>query len=135
MLRSVSAHIPWYAISNFGLGRSYKALRSYLVLPSATTLSNICRSGYALTMDAFRNHLPSRNEVCVALYAWTLTIKLAIMSVITYYMDQNWALREVQLTFDEVDCLLISGLETKFRMIGQGPTSWSKSSHVFERCA
>jgi len=30
------------------------------------------------------------------------------MSVIAYYMDRNWALQEVQLSFDEVDSLLIS---------------------------
>jgi len=31
--------------------------------------------------------------------------KLAITSVIAYYMGWNWVLREVQLPFDEVDSL------------------------------
>jgi len=43
MLGFVSAHIPWNAISHLELRRSYKALRDDLVLPFATTLSNICR--------------------------------------------------------------------------------------------
>ena len=49
MLGFVSAHIPWNTISNLELRRSYKALRDDLVLPSATTLRNICRREYALT--------------------------------------------------------------------------------------
>jgi len=57
---------------------------------------------------------------------------LAITSVIAYYMDRNWALREVQLAFDEVDRLLCSSFESKLRMIGQGPTYWSKASRTFE---
>jgi len=30
------------------------------------------------------------------------------MSVIAYYMDRNWAVREVQLAFDEVNRLFCS---------------------------
>ena len=52
MLGFVPAHIPWNAISNLELRRSYKALRDHLVLPSATILSNIGRREYALTVDA-----------------------------------------------------------------------------------
>jgi len=42
------------AIPNLELRRSYKASRDDLVLPSATTLSNICRMEYAQTMDAIK---------------------------------------------------------------------------------
>jgi hypothetical protein len=42
---------------------------------------------------------------------WTSTIKLGINSVIAYCMDRNWALGEVQLTFDEVDSLFFSHFE------------------------
>jgi len=38
--------------------------------------------------------------------------KLARMSVIAYYMDRSWALREVQLAFDEVDRLFFSCFES-----------------------
>jgi len=58
MLGYVSAHIPWKAISNLELRWSNKALRDDLVLPSATTISNICRREYALTVDAIKNQLP-----------------------------------------------------------------------------
>jgi len=82
MLGFVLAHIPWNAISNLELRRSYKALLEDLVLPSATTLTNICRRDYALTLDAIRKQLPVRNKVSLALDGWTSTNKLAITSVI-----------------------------------------------------
>ena len=112
MLGFVSAHIAWNAISNLELRRSYKELREDLVLPSATTLSNICRREYSLTVDAIKKQLPSQNKVSLALDGWTSTNKLAITSVIAYYMDRNWALRDVQLAFDEVDPLFFSAFES-----------------------
>jgi chaperone required for assembly of F1-ATPase len=87
MLGFVSAHIPWNAISNLELRRSYEALRDDLVVPSATTLSNICRREFALTVDAIKKQLPLRNKVSLALDGWTSTKKLRIQSVIAYYMD------------------------------------------------
>jgi len=132
MLGFVSAHIPWNAKSNLELGRSYEALRGDLVLPSATNLSNICRREYAPTVDAIKKQLPLRNKVSLALDGWTSTNKLAITSVIAYYMDRNSALREVQLAFDEVDRLFCSCFESQLKMIGQGPTYWSKASRTFE---
>jgi len=108
MLGFVSAHITWNAISNLELQRLYEALRDDLMLPSATTLSNISRREYALTVDAILKQLPSRNEVCLALDGWTPPNKLAITLVIAYYIDQNWAFGEVQLAFDEVDRLFCS---------------------------
>jgi len=122
MLGFVSAHIPWNAISDLELCRLYKALHNDLVLPSATTLINICRTEYALSMDATMMQLPSRDEVSFTWEGWTSPNKLAITSVIAYYMDQNWALRELQLAFDGNDRLIFSRSESWFRMIGQGPT-------------
>jgi hypothetical protein len=112
MLGFVSAHIPWNAISNLELRWSYTALRDDRVLLSATTLSNICRGEYALTVDAIKKQLPLPNKVSLALDGWTSTNKLAITSVIANYMDRNWALREVQLAFDEVNRLIISHFES-----------------------
>jgi len=108
ILRFVSAHGPQNAISHLGPRRSYKALRSKFVLPSASMLSNICRWEYTLIVDAFKKKLLSRNKVNVALDRWTSTNKLAIMTVIAYHKDQNRPLREVQLTFDELDSLIFS---------------------------
>jgi len=112
MLGFVSAHIPWNAISNLELRRTYKALHDDLVLPAATTLSNICRRECALTVDATKKQRPIQNKVSLALDGWTSTNKLAITSVNAYYMDRNWALREVQLAFNEVDCLFCSCSES-----------------------
>jgi len=108
MLRFVSARISWNAISNRELRRSYKALRNDLVLPSATTLSNIYLKEYVLTVEAIEKQLLSQNNVHLALDGSTSPNKLVIPSVIAYYLDRNWAMREVQLTFNEVDHLFFS---------------------------
>jgi hypothetical protein len=63
-------------------------------------------------VDAIKKQLPVQNKVSLALDGLTSTNKLAITSVIAYYMDQNWALREVQLCFDEVDRLCCSRFES-----------------------
>jgi len=67
------------------------------------TLSYIRRREYAPSVDAIEKQLPLRNQVGLALDGWTSTNKLVIMSVVAYYMDRNWPLREVRLAFDEVD--------------------------------
>jgi hypothetical protein len=87
MLGFISAQIPWNAISNLELWWSYKAFRDDLVLPSARTHSNIYRREYALTVDSIKQQVPVQNKVSLALDEWTLTNKLAITSVIAYYID------------------------------------------------
>jgi hypothetical protein len=52
----VSAHIAWNVISNLEQGRSYMALRDDLVLPTATTLDNICCREYELKLDVIRSN-------------------------------------------------------------------------------
>jgi nuclear transport factor 2 (NTF2) superfamily protein len=59
-------------------------------------------------VDAIKKQLAIRNKVSLALDGWTSTNKLAITSVIAYYMDRNWAMRKVQLAFDEVNRLFCS---------------------------
>jgi hypothetical protein len=112
MLGCVSAHIPWNTISNLEVRRSYKSLPEDLVLSSATTLSNIFRSEYTLTVDAIKKQLPTRNTVSLGLDKRTSTNKLPIMSVIVYHMDRNWALSAVQFAFDEVNCMFSSQSES-----------------------
>jgi len=72
----------------------------------------MCRREYALTVNAIQKQLPSLNKVSVAFDGWTSRNVLAIMSVIAYYMDRNWALREVQLDFNEDDHLFLSSFES-----------------------
>jgi hypothetical protein len=112
MLGFVSAQIGWNAISNLELRGSYEALCDSLVLPSATTPSNIYRRQYARTLDPIKTQLPIWKKVSLTLDEWTSTSKLAIMSVIAYYMDQNWALLEGELVFDEVDRLFCYRFES-----------------------
>jgi hypothetical protein len=87
MLGFVSALIPWNAMSNHEQQRSCNTLCSDLVLPSANSLSNICRKENSLTVAAIKNQLPLRNKVTLAMDGWTSTNKLAIRSVIGYYVD------------------------------------------------
>ena len=58
---------PWNTISNDELQLSYRTLRSYFVLPSATTLSNICWMEFPLSLEPIQKQLPSRNRVTLAL--------------------------------------------------------------------
>jgi len=67
MLIFVSTHIPWYAISNLELRRSYRALPNDLVLPSTMTLSNIYWWDHALTMDPNKKQLASHDKVSLSL--------------------------------------------------------------------
>jgi len=114
------------------LGCSYNALRSELVLPSASTLSNIRWREYTLMVDAITEQLLARNKVSLALDRWTSTNKFGITSVIAYYIDRNWALREVQLAFDEVDTPFFLNFEISLRITGQGSTYGSTASRTFE---
>jgi len=102
------------------------------VLPLASTLSNICWKEYTLTVDAIKKQLPSRNKVSLALEGWTVTNKIALTSVIAYYMDQIWALRGVQLAFNEVDSPSFSYFESSFRITGQGLAYKCTASRTFE---
>jgi hypothetical protein len=112
MLGFISAHSPWDTKSTLQLRQLYKALCDELVLLSAMTLNNICWRVYALTVDAIKKHLRLRNKVSLGVDESTSTNKLVITSVIAYYMDPNWALREVQPAFDEVDPLFCSLFES-----------------------
>jgi len=132
MLRFVQCHIPGNTIRNLELLQSYKAIRRDLLLPSTTTLSNICCREHRLNVDAIQKQLLSWSKVSLALDRWTATNKLTITSVFAYYIDQNWLFRELQLTCNEGDSMFFSGFKSWFRMIGQGPTYLSKASRVFE---
>ena len=122
MLQFVLAYIPWNTRSYHELPWSCRVLRNDLVPPSATTLSHICWRVYSLTNDAIIKQLPSRNNVSLALDGCTMTNKRGILSVMTDYMIQSWALPVVQHAVDEVHRLCTSIFESSFMMSGQGPT-------------
>jgi hypothetical protein len=127
-----SADIPWNAISNLELRQSYDVLPSEMVLPSGSMLSNICRMEYSLTVDEIKKQLPLRKKVSLTIDGWTSTNKLAIPSVIAHSMDRNWALREVQLAFNEVVSAFFSYFKSSLRITGQGSTYASTANRIFE---
>jgi len=112
MLGFVWSEMPWNTILNLELRQSYKALRTDLRLPSATTLSNICRMEYTPTVDAIQKQLLSRNIIILALDGWTSTNTQAITSIFAYNTERNWILREEQLAFDEVVGQLFTAFES-----------------------
>jgi len=112
MLEFVSVHKSWNAISHLKRERSYMTLSSEQVQQSASTLGNICWRDYSGAGDAIKKQLLSRDEDSLALDGWTSTNKLAIMSVITYYMHWPSAWREVQIAFNEVDTLFLLYFES-----------------------
>ena len=132
MLGFVSADVPWNAISNIKLWEWYNALQMKLVLPSVNTLSNIGWREYTLTVDAIKKQLPLRNKVGLALDGWTSTNKLAITSMIAYYLQENSALREVPLAFDEGNSPFFSHLYSSLSIRGEASVYGSKASRIFE---
>jgi hypothetical protein len=95
-------------------------------------MSNICWREYTLTVDAIKKELSSRSKVSLALDGGTLTNKLAITSEIAYYMDQNWALRKVQLAFNEIDIPFMSFFESSLRITDQGSAYRSTANQILE---
>jgi hypothetical protein len=83
-------------------------------------------------VDATNKQWPSRNKVGLALDGWTSTNKLAITLVIAYYMDCNWALREVQLAFDEVDSPFVTYVKRSLRITGRQSAYGSTASRTFD---
>jgi hypothetical protein len=92
MIGFLLSHIASNAISNLELEWSYKSLRSKLVLPLATTLSNTGQRESALRVDAIKKQLALQNQASLALDGWTSTNILTITLVIANYMDRKWAL-------------------------------------------
>jgi hypothetical protein len=131
MVEFILAHLAWNTISNIELQCSFNALQIKLVLPSASTLSNICRREYTLALDAIKKQLYSRKKISLALDRWTSTNKLATRSVIANCLDCNWASREAQLPSDDVDSQCFSYFKISFWITGQGSTYVSMACETF----
>jgi hypothetical protein len=101
MLEFDSAHICSNVISIFESRQSFNALHSDLILPSASTISNICHRECSLTIVAIKKQLPTEHKVSMVLDRWTSTINLAKVSVIGYYSDHNRSIRDIQLAFED----------------------------------
>ena len=80
----------------------FYSLRQDVKLPSVSTLSQILESEYNRTLEAIKIQIPHGQKVSIALDGWTSKNRLAITSVIMYYISKNWKLEEVQLAFEEV---------------------------------
>jgi hypothetical protein len=112
LLKFLSANIPGNILPNLEQQWSYDVLPSGLVVPSASTLSHMCRREYSLSLNAITKQFPSRNNDSLPVASWTSMNKLTKTSVITYSMYWNETLQEVQLGFHEVQSLFCSYFKT-----------------------
>ena len=102
LLGLLSALIPLNAISNKEFRRVFFTLRPNVKIPSVATLTNLLAKEYEMTVTAIRDQIPVGQKVSIALDGWTSQNRLAITSVIMYYISRNWKLEEVQIAFEEV---------------------------------
>jgi hypothetical protein len=65
------------------------------------TLFNTCGMEFCLIMGAMWKQFPSQLTFSLSLERWTSTRKLALSSVIAYYIDGPSGLPQVQLTFHQ----------------------------------
>jgi hypothetical protein len=98
----LSALIPLNVGSNREFRRVFKALRNDVKIPSVSKLTCLLRNEYGKTLEAIKGQIPRGQRVSIALDGWTSQNRLAITSVIMYYISRNWTLEEVQLAFEEV---------------------------------
>jgi hypothetical protein len=83
-------------------------------------------------MDVIKTHLPSQNKASLALDRWPSKHTSAMPLVIAKYMDQNWALREVQWAFAEVDSPFDCNIQRSLRITRQWATYWNTVSRPVE---
>ena len=102
LLGLLSALIPLNAISNTEFRRVFYTLRPDVQLPSVGTLTNLLAKEYDMTLVAIKDQIPVGQKISIALDGWTSQNRLAITSVIMYYISGNWKLEEAQLAFEEV---------------------------------
>lgn len=107
LLGFLSALIPFNSITNTEFRRVLISLKPGVSLPSVSTLRRLLATEYETTVKAIRDGIPEGQKVALALDGWTSGNKLAISSVIMYYISKNWELKEVQLAFEEVCGLVI----------------------------
>lgn len=98
----LSALVPLNVLSNPEFRRTFLALRPGITIPSITKIRRLLAVEYENTLQAIKESIPKNQKVSLALDGWTSSNKLAISSVIMYYIGTNWQLKEVQLAFDEV---------------------------------
>jgi hypothetical protein len=101
------------------------------VLLATTTVNNLCRKEYPLTLDVITTQLLSQNIVSLTLDGCTSTNILPITWVIVYYMDRNCTLDDVQHTFNKADRQFISAFEDLLRMTSQRPNYSCMASPTF----
>jgi len=67
---------------------------------------------YPLAADSIMEQLPPHNIISSASDRCTSINQRAITTVLAYYLDGNWGLREVQLAVDEVNGIFFTLFES-----------------------
>lgn len=71
-------------------------------VPSRSTFQRLLMQEYQLAVNSIETLLPRGNKVSLAADAWTSPNKLAILSIIGYFVTEDWRLAEVQLGFEQI---------------------------------
>ena len=98
----LSALVPIHSLFNSEFRRIFTALRPDISIPSVSKIRRLLAVEYDSTIQTIRQSIPEQQKVSLALDGWTSSNKLAITSVIMYYISSDWQLKEVQLAFEEV---------------------------------
>jgi hypothetical protein len=94
--------MPFNVLNSPEFRRSLLMLRPDISIPSVSKFRRLLKSEYDITVQSIRRAIPKDQKVSLALDGWTSSNKLAVVSVIMYYISPDWSLKEVQLAFEEV---------------------------------
>ena len=89
LLGFLSALIPFNTITNLELRRILISLKPDVNLPSVSTLRRLLATEYEKTSKEIQDNIPEGKKVGLPLDGWTYGNKLAISSVIMYYISKS----------------------------------------------
>ena len=96
------SHIPLSVISDPYFRRLLLFTRNDLKLPSRSTVQRLLMREYQLAVKAIATLIPMDRKISIAIDAWTSPNKLAILSIIGYFVTSDWRLAEIQLGFEQI---------------------------------
>src|SRR5205085_3579262 len=89
-------------VNNAGFRRVFRYLKWDLMLPSPTTTRNRLQSLYKEIVERIRNQIPPGVKISIAADTWTSPNKIAFLAVVSYWITDDWELREVLLGFKQI---------------------------------
>jgi len=79
-----------------------KYIRAGVEIPSPTTLTRHLKRLGKSTVDDIRTCLPAAGTISLAADTWTLSNKLAFLTIVAYWISDSWQMEEVLIEFEEI---------------------------------